>query len=88
MYTGTLCIEIALNDVPVIMVGKSRYNKKGFTIDITTKQEYKDIFDNGVPPLSNKGKEIAKIYGYFYFIKNARRGTACCVPTGYCHHYC
>jgi len=70
MYTGTLCLEMALKNIPVIMIGKSRYSDKGFVNFVSTKKEYLKLLKQGPPSLSKKYKDLVKVYAYFYFIKS------------------
>lgn len=70
LYSGTLCLEMAIQNVPVIMVGKSRYSRLSFTNPVTTKEKYQNIIESGPPPISKEDKELSRVYGYFYFIKN------------------
>lgn len=70
MYSGTLCLEMALNNIPVIMVGESRYSNKGFTYYAATKEEYLALLEKESLSVGKDALEMAKIYGYFYFIKN------------------
>ena len=66
---GTIGLEMALNNIPVVVTGKVHYYGKGFTHDVSTEKEYFDKLMKNISPLKNQ-QELAKIYAYFYFIKS------------------
>ena len=70
VYNGTLGLEMALNNIPVIVAGQTHYDYNGFTYDISSKKGYHDILLSNISPLSEKQLKTAQIYAYFYFIKN------------------
>lgn len=70
VYNGTIGLEMILNDIPVIVAGRTHYGNKGFTYDISTKKEYENILFSDLKPLKEKDIEMAKVYSYFYFIKS------------------
>jgi len=69
VYNGTIGLEMALNDLPVIVVGATHYGEKGFTYDITSREEYEAILSKDITTLP-KQHDLAKVYAYFYFIKS------------------
>ncbi len=69
VYNGTVGLEMALNDMPVIVTGLAEYGESGFTYDISTKKEYENILFNEISPLP-KQRELARVYAYYYFIKS------------------
>lgn len=69
VYNGTIGLEMVLHDIPVAVAGIAHYNRKGFTFDISTKNDYKSILFKDKPDFE-KQKELAKFYAYFYFIKS------------------
>lgn len=70
VYNGTIGLEMALDDTPVVVAGRSHYGNKGFTHDISAKEEYKKLLLGNIPPLDEKSMNLAKIYAYFFFIKS------------------
>jgi hypothetical protein len=70
MYTGTLCIEMALHKVPVIMVGGSRYSSKKFTYYAKSKEEYNNFILKEKLSIDKEALEEAQVFAYFQFIKS------------------
>jgi hypothetical protein len=68
VYIGTIGLEMAANNIPVIVAGDAHYSNKGFTYDISTKEDYFKALLNEVKPLTDQ-EQLAKIYSYFHFIK-------------------
>ncbi len=66
---GTIGLEMALNNIPVVVTGKVHYYNKGFTYDVSTEKEYSKTLMTNSSPLENQ-QTLAKIYAYFYFIKS------------------
>jgi hypothetical protein len=69
IYNGTTGLEMTLYGLPVIVTGLARYGRKGFTYDVSTKQEYKKMLFRKLPNLNPEQIQMARIYSYFYFIK-------------------
>ena len=69
VYNGTIGLEMALNDIPVVVVGTTHYGEKGFTYDISSRDEYEAILSKKISTLP-KQNDLAKVYAYFYFIKS------------------
>jgi len=69
VYHGTVGLEMALNNIPVVVVGLAEYGESGFTYDVLTKEEYKSVLFKEISSLP-KQKELARIYAYYYFIKS------------------
>jgi hypothetical protein len=65
---GTVGLEMALYNIPVIVTGKVHYYNKGFTYDVSSEKEYTKTIIADISPLKNQ-QNLAKIYAYFYFIK-------------------
>ena len=70
VYNGTIGLEMALNNIPVALAGRTHYAGKGFTYDISTKKEYKDVLFGDFPSLDKQKLQLAKIYAYYFFIKS------------------
>jgi hypothetical protein len=68
VYNGTIGLEMSIQGIPVIVSGNAHYGKKGFTYDISTKEEYSNVLLKGISTLPNQ-QNLAKIYAYFHFIK-------------------
>ena len=66
---GTIGLEMAVQNIPVIVTGNVHYSKKGFTHDVVSPEEYLKKIENNILPLNNQQK-LAKIYAYFFFIKS------------------
>lgn len=67
---GTVGIESALFGVPVVTAGTGRYDRRGFTLDSSTSQEYlqKLAALETYPRLSAEQVEIAERYAYGTFL--------------------
>jgi len=70
VYNGTIGMELSINDVPVVVAGRTHYGEKGFTFDISTKKEYKDVVFGNIMKVDEEKKKLAKIYSYFYLVKS------------------
>ena len=70
VYNGTIGMELSINDVPVVVAGRTHYGEKGFTFDVSTKKEYKDVLFGNIMTLDEDKKKLAKAYSYFYLIKS------------------
>lgn len=66
---GTAGIEAALFGVPVLTAGTGRYDRRGFTFDSNTRQEYLHKLEilETYPRLSKEQVEIAERYAYGVF---------------------
>jgi hypothetical protein len=67
---GTVGIESALFGVPVVTAGTGRYDRRGFTVDSVTPEEYLQRLATleTTPPLSAKQVELAERYAYGVFL--------------------
>lgn len=67
---GTVGIEAACRGIPVITGGTGRYDRKGFTIDSESQEEYLDRFINiqNIPPLTPQQRELAERFAYGMFL--------------------
>jgi hypothetical protein len=66
---GTIGLEMALNNIPVVVTGQVHYFNKGFTYDVSTEDQYLKTLMSDLSPLENQ-QNLARIYAYFYFIKS------------------
>jgi hypothetical protein len=67
---GTVGIESALFGTPVVTAGTGRYDRRGFTLDSSTREEYlqKLAALETFPRLSPKQIELAERYAYAVFL--------------------
>ncbi|MEO8664521.1 MAG: hypothetical protein ABI462_03405 [Ignavibacteria bacterium] len=68
---GTMGAELPILGKPVISGGEAHFSNKGFTIDARSKAEYFGLLKNigSIMPPEKKQIEIARQYGYSYFIQ-------------------
>src|SRR5690606_16010460 len=66
---GTVGIEAARLGIPVVNAGGGRYDRRGFTMDPGSGEEYLDILSrlDDVPPLTAAQRELADRFAYGYF---------------------
>jgi len=72
VYNGTIGLEMTLHGIPVVTAGVTHYGRKGFTYDVSTKKEYKDLLFNDKSRLKKLTKQkiqLARVYADFYFLK-------------------
>lgn len=71
VHTTTAGMEMPLVNKPCIVVSKTHYREKGFTIDVNSKEEYFEVLDNFDPNTVNylKNKEEALKYAYLLFMR-------------------
>jgi hypothetical protein len=67
---GTVGIESGLFGIPVVTAGTGRYDRRGFTLDSSTQQEYHQKLATleTYPPLSAQQVELAERYAYGVFL--------------------
>ncbi|MBI3321938.1 MAG: hypothetical protein HYZ91_06705 [Candidatus Omnitrophica bacterium] len=67
---GTIGIEAASMGVPVLTAGTGRYDRKGFTIDSASREEYLARLArlHEIPPLSPAQRELAERFAWGIFI--------------------
>jgi len=70
VFNGTIGLEMALQGIPVIVVGDTHYGEKGFTYDLPSINKYKRILFKDISPLTKQKIDFARLYAYFYFIKS------------------
>ncbi|QMU64032.1 MAG: hypothetical protein GKR88_06820 [Flavobacteriaceae bacterium] len=71
VHTTTAGMEMPLVCKPCIVVSKTHYRNKGFTLDINSKQEYFDLLENFDPESIDyeMNKKEAMKYAYLVFIR-------------------
>ena len=69
--SGTIAMELPMLGKPVIVLGTVHYRKKGFTIEIDSKEKYFSLLKcmDGIPPLKEGQVRLARRYAYLYFIQ-------------------
>jgi capsule polysaccharide export protein KpsC/LpsZ len=77
VYTTTVGMEMAMSGVPVIVVGKTHYRGKGFTIDPSSWDEYfyklEEILANpSIAHMSEEQVNSAWQYAYCFFFDYPR----------------
>ena len=67
---GTIGIEVASFGIPVLTAGTGRYDRKGFTIDSESREEYVQRLARiqDIPPLSSSQRELAERVAYATFL--------------------
>jgi hypothetical protein len=67
---GTVGIEAALFGVPVLTAGTGRYDSRGFTIDSSTRDEYRTRLATleTCPPMTEEQIALAEKYAYYVFL--------------------
>jgi hypothetical protein len=71
VYTSTTGLEMALDGKPVIVAGQTHYAGKGFTHDVTDREEYRALLNrlNDLGPLPVEAVERARRYAYLFFFR-------------------
>ena len=69
IYGTKMGVEIAYRGIPVIVAGESFNRGKGFTYDVSTKDEYRALLDKiqDLPRNSDTMTEAARRYAYYFF---------------------
>lgn len=69
VHTTTSGMELPLVGVPCCVVSETHYREKGFTIDVSSKEEYFNLIENFEPGNYNSDflKLISKRYAYLLF---------------------
>jgi hypothetical protein len=71
VFTSTTGMELALNGTPVIVAGRTHYRDKGFTIDVSSPEEFEAALDKALadPSLVAPDVERARRYAYLFFFR-------------------
>lgn len=69
VHTSTVGMELALEGIPCILVGESHYRGCGFTLDVTTADEYFALLEQWDVSRFDQGeaRELARRYAYLHF---------------------
>jgi hypothetical protein len=71
VFTSTVGLELALHDVPVIVAGQTHYRNKGFTVDVSSPDEFVAALDAAVadPSTAAPARDLARRYAYLFFFR-------------------
>jgi len=72
VYSSTIGLEAAVRGISVIVAGEVHYARKGFTLDVDSKEQYTAILNdefNDCESLSEEKKELARRYAFFYLYR-------------------
>lgn len=71
VYTSTTGLEMALAGKPVIVAGETHYRGKGFTIDVTSPEDFRAALDRVLndPEGMRPDVERARSYAHFFFFR-------------------
>ena len=71
VYTSTTGLELALAGTPVIVAGSTHYRGKGFTIDVSSPEEFERRLDEVLadPAAAVPDVEAARRYAHFFFFR-------------------
>ncbi len=72
VYTTTVGLEMALSGVPAIVIGRTHYRQRGFTLDPNSWEEYTEILnqhlqDRSLNHLQDTQVNLAWNYAYHFF---------------------
>ncbi|MCU1358520.1 MAG: Capsule polysaccharide biosynthesis protein [Acidimicrobiales bacterium] len=71
VFTSTTGVELALAGTPVIVAGQSHYRGKGFTVDVSTPEEFAESLDAVLddPTAFAPDPEPVRRYAYLFFFR-------------------
>ena len=71
VYTSTTGLELGLRGTPVIVAGETHYRDKGFTIDVTSPEEFHAALDKALADPKAAATDItaAREYAHFFFFR-------------------
>ena len=71
VFTSTTGVELALAGTPVLVAGRSHFRGKGFTVDVSTPDEFADALDAALddPASFAPDPELARRYAYLFFFR-------------------
>ena len=71
VYTSTTGLELGLRGTPVIVAGETHYRDKGFTIDVTSPEEFHAALDKVLADPEAAATDItaAREYAHFFFFR-------------------
>jgi hypothetical protein len=71
VFTSTTGVELALRGKPVIVAGRSHYRGKGFTVDVSDPDEFREALSTvmGNPECVAPDRDLARRYAYLFFFR-------------------
>jgi hypothetical protein len=71
VYTSTTGLELALMGTPVLVSGETHYRGKGFTIDVSSPEEFLVELDRALdsPESGAPDVDLARRYAHFFFFR-------------------
>lgn len=71
VFTSTTGVELALRGKPVIVAGRSHYRDKGFTVDVSSPDEFEAALDAALrePRSVAPSLDLARRYAYLFFFR-------------------
>jgi hypothetical protein len=71
VYTSTTGLELALMGTPVLVSGETHYRGKGFTVDVSSPEEFVSELDRALldPDSMPTDVEAARRYAHFFFFR-------------------
>ncbi len=71
VFSSTTGLELAIRGKPVIVAGRTHYRDKGFTVDVSTPEEFYAALDKVLadPASSAPDLERARRYAYLFFFR-------------------
>lgn len=71
VYTSTTGLELALGGTPVIVAGRTHYRGKGFTLDVSSPDDFATALDAGLIDPSSVRPDVAmaRRYAHFFFFR-------------------
>ncbi|MBN1824279.1 MAG: hypothetical protein JW803_08175 [Endomicrobiales bacterium] len=70
VYSGTVGIEMSLDNIPVITAGMARYKGLGFTFDAKDKKDYERLLFSDELKITDEMRKQLELFADFYFIKS------------------
>ena len=71
VFTSTTGLELAIRGKPVIVAGQTHYRDKGFSVDVSTPEEFTAALDKALadPASLVPDVELARRYAYLFFFR-------------------
>ncbi|MEA2718085.1 MAG: hypothetical protein QOI99_2402 [Actinomycetota bacterium] len=71
VYSSTAGLEMALSGRPVIVAGETHYRGKGFTVDVTSPEDFRGALDRILddPAAMRPDVDQARRYAHFFFFR-------------------
>ena len=71
VHTSTVGMELPLEGIPCAVVSRTHYRDKGFTIDVSSREEYFRMLENWDPSSVDREQMVtlAKRYAYLLFLR-------------------